>query len=522
MPEIFNKQKDYELLSVDIIKPLQGGGYRYYDVSNKMMECSIYQDIFNSVLSGKVVLADSSDMMSEIPLTGNEFFRLGIRYPDTSLTGLLDSTLSFAESNGLIENVDAIISAIDFNKLLGDFLGGFLISFLQQNVASLGSIQNLFSTILGMTDFKRKNQYHLFRIYKADNTELVNKNSKIETLRLISPEYVWNLQTKFQRNFTQEQVSSIVAAYFTELKNFFADTHPEIYRDKLKQDALTIEETSGLVNFSGVRGNPFTLINSLSDRAISNLDNSANYVFFQNNIGFNFRSLASIFSQNNQLQFFAKNPNISEDKQAAFKLNAMAFEKMNRLQNFDVINNLREGLYGSNLVSIDPLKGRWYKKDFKLTEEFFKYIGSQNDPSAQNLRIEDNFEGLDKPTARQMLAFSTKDHDITPFLKALDSSMIDEKIEHVSQLRASQFRLLEQCKTYVRLPGHPSINAGLKCQFNMPNFNAIDQGVRNKYMQGDYIITACAHHISRFKYEVDAEIVKTDFYSKIAYQESSI
>lgn len=520
MSSNFSKQKDLEISSCEIIKPLANGQYEYVDVLDKLVGLTIYQDIFNSVMSGKVVLLDTEDLATQLPLTGNEFFRVGIKYPDTSLTSILDSTLSFQEvSNAIIENIDSIISSIDFNKILGDFVGDFLTNFLYNNVASLPSIQNLFSTIIGMTDFKRKTQHHLFRVYKADNSVLARDNAKVETLRLISPEYIWNLQTKFNRNFVGEQISSVVAAYFTELKNFFQDTHPEIYNNKLKLDSLQIEETAGLVNFASLQTNPFTMINSLSSTAISNIDNSANFVFFQNNIGFNFRSLASIFSQQNQLQFFCKNPNISEDKQAAFALNAMAFETMNKTQSFDVINNLREGLYGSRLLSVDPLRRKWYKKDYKLTNEFFKYIGSENDILAQNLQIEENFEGMDQINARQMLLQSSLGHDTEPYLKALDSTMIDEKVEHVAQLRSSQMRLMEQAKVYVKLPGHPSINAGLKCQFNMPNFNVIDRALKGKYLQGSYVITACAHHITRYSYEVEAELVKTDFFSRIQFNE---
>lgn len=521
MSSVFTKQKDFNLTVIEIIKPLQGGGYETINLIEKLVEVTIYQDIFNSVLSGKLVLIDSADILARIPLTGNEFLRVGINYPDTSLTGLLDATLSFQEPlEGLIANIDDILSEIDFNDIfggLGSFVGGFLEDLIRSNVPSLPSIQNLFSTILGLTDFKKKTQWHLFRIYKAENSKQVNDNTKLETLRLISPEYVWNLQTKFNRNFQKEQISSIVSAYFTDLKQFFQDTHPEIYAQKLKQDALTIEETSGLINFSSVQANPFTMINGFCARAISNIDSSANFVFFQNNVGFNFRSLASIFAQNNTLQFFCKNPNISEDKQNAFALNALAFEALNRLQSFDTINNLREGLYGSRLLTIDPIRKKWYKKDYKLTEEFFKYIASSGVVGDGQIQIEDNFEGMDKINAKQMVLFSSKGHDTEPYLKALDPSMVDNQVESIVQLRTSQLRLLEQAKTYIRVPGHPSINAGLKCSFNMPNFNALDPSTRNKYLQGSYVITSCAHHISLTKYEIEAEIVKSDFYSKIGF-----
>ena len=515
---LFTKQKDLEISVCEIIKPIGQGQYQHINILDRIVDVTIYQDIYNSVMSGKVSILDTEDLLAQVPLTGTEFFSIGIKYPDTSLTGLLDATLSFQEvGNALIENVDSIIQSIDFNKILGDFLGGFFIDFLFNNVESLPSIQNLFSTILGMTDFKRKTQHHLFRIYKADNSILVRDNAKFETFRLISPEYIWNLQTKFNRNFVGEQISSIVAAYFTELKQFFEDTHPELYNNKIKLDALQIEETAGLVNFSSTQTNPFTIINSLSSTAISNIDDSANFVFFQNNIGFNFRSLASIFSQNNQLQFFCKNPNISESKQGAFALNAMAFESMNRTQSFDIINNLREGLYGSRLLSVDPLRKKWYKTDYQLSKEFFKYANTQNDASASNLQIEQDFEGMDQINARQMLLQSSLGHDTEPYLKALDNTMIDEKVEHVSQLRSSQMRLMEQAKTYVKLPGHPSINAGLKCQFNMPNFNILDSALRSKYLQGSYVITSCAHHINRYNYMVEAEIVKTDFFTRINF-----
>lgn len=519
MTSIFNKEKDYEISSIDIIKNV-GGEYKRIDFFPNFVNASIYQDIFNSAMSGNITFTDTTDIPYTLPLTGEEFVEIGITYPDTSLANTVTDSFDINDyTDVLLKNIDNVVSNIsnNINTLINSsFLSSFFTNILS---GGFDNISNFFSNFVGFDFRRKKTLYMLFRAYKLENIVREKNKSQMYTLHLCAPEYIWNLKSKINKNYQQTQISSIVSSFFTYTKDFYEDKNNELFKNKVKQDALLIEETLGLCNYSSINANPFTMINDLASRAISKTDESSNFVFYQNNAGFNFRSLSSIFKQNNTLQFFYRNPNLNVDKQANLKYDAFNFEMFNQLASFDVLNNLRQGLYGSQLQTVDIIRQTWKKYDYNIKDSFDKY--NHTDENAQ-LPFSDLHDALNSPAAKLFLTHSTKDHDIIPHLRANDPFMADEKIENYIQTRAGQMRQIQQNRVYARLPGHPTINAGLKARFDMPDsFGNVEENPQkpNKYLQGNYVITAVAHHLNLNNYMCEVELIKDSFANPINYRE---
>lgn len=516
MTKRYTKEKEYEISSVEIIKKI-GGAYQRVNFFPNFVDMTIYQDMFNSTMSGKITFNDATDIPMSLPITGDEFIEIGITYPDTELFSTVTDSFNFQDyEQVLLKNIDEVVGNITNNLFSNNFVYSFISNILSNS--GFPSISNLFSNFLNIAGDKKKTLYMLFRVYKLDEQVRIKNKTQEYTLRLVSPEYMWNLKTKLKDNYTQQPISSIVSSFFTYTKDYYEDTNNELFKNKKQQDALIIEETLGLCNYSGINGNPFKIINNLASRAISKTDESSNYVFFQNNAGFNFRSLSSIFKQANTLQFFYRNPNLSVDKQQFLKYDALNFEVFNQMQSFNILDNLRQGLYANKLTSVDYLRGKWYEKEYKIQDEYFKFAHADDQPF---MPFSLDGDMMDAPPAKMLLAHSSKEHDVVPHLISNDSSLIDEKIEQWLPNRKSQMMLLNQNKTYARLPGHPSINAGMKCRFDMPdaygNISKTNPQMPNKYLQGSYVISACSHYISRNEYECEVELIKDSFYSQMEF-----
>ena len=51
------------------------------DITNFMLEINLYEDLFSSCMSGTLILADAANLISNLPILGNEYITMKIRTP---------------------------------------------------------------------------------------------------------------------------------------------------------------------------------------------------------------------------------------------------------------------------------------------------------------------------------------------------------------------------------------------------------------------------------------------------------
>ena len=100
------------------------------------------------------------------------------------------------------------------------------------------------------------------------------------TIQFISDEYLKNKQTTISRAFTGMSGSSIIKT---------------IFDDSIESDRqLTIEETSGILDFVSPFWEPFKVIDWICGRSSAKDSSSYDYLFFQTLEGYNFVSMGSL------------------------------------------------------------------------------------------------------------------------------------------------------------------------------------------------------------------------------------
>src|SRR4051812_40929763 len=78
-PQDFHHDKSFNLKKLSIISPSGNN----IDITNLMVELNIFEDIYNSTLSGEVTVSDSLDLIARLPISGFEYITLVFGKPNT-------------------------------------------------------------------------------------------------------------------------------------------------------------------------------------------------------------------------------------------------------------------------------------------------------------------------------------------------------------------------------------------------------------------------------------------------------
>lgn len=87
--QLYTSEKGYNLYSL-VITSSNG---TTIDVFPQLNELSIFEDIYNSTISGQLILNDSNDFFANLPLSGFEFLNIGLSKPGSSDSFSLDKIL---------------------------------------------------------------------------------------------------------------------------------------------------------------------------------------------------------------------------------------------------------------------------------------------------------------------------------------------------------------------------------------------------------------------------------------------
>jgi hypothetical protein len=129
-----------------------------------------------------------------------------------------------------------------------------------------------------------------FRIFKLSDRQNVNQTSELYILHFASEELIYSEQQKVNQAYT----------------GVYSDIATSVLKDYLKvptNKIAVIEKTKGIHNSVVPLLSPIDTMNWLAKRSVSDI-NLADFLFFENQYGFNFVSLNKLFSIKLKLMFF--------------------------------------------------------------------------------------------------------------------------------------------------------------------------------------------------------------------------
>lgn len=201
----------------------------------------------------------------------------------------------------------------------------------------------------------------LFDVYKVSNRKIVEERSHLIVLHGVSSEAVENFNSKVERSYVNQTVSTIVSKIYKE------------FLEHVSTKKIEIESTLGEHSFV-FGSNPFDAINLVSTEAESTkYKNKSTFLFYENKEGFKFKTISSLLDQDAVENYYFGEMNLeqmrddSEEIKQFQTIVALDFERT-----FDTLQGLDLGMYSNRLYILDPVLKRSTISDFNYKNDFSK------------------------------------------------------------------------------------------------------------------------------------------------------
>jgi len=346
-----------------------------------------------------------------------------------------------------------------------------------------------------------------FRVYNITDRMPIKENFQSYTIHFVSEEFFRNFFQVVQRGFISKRYSEMIQEVFEEMVQI--------------ERPIEIEATKYEHNFVAGNLTPFQFFNCLAANSVSDEENGSAYVFFEDQEKFNFVSVGKLMKSEPVHTILYQPTNLPENQTPT----GANYDTPNEIINVEVfqhnaninpVENIAFGMYGSSLFHIDPIRARFEKQEFKLSEQFENFVHIDNEPP-----FREELDLLDKTDANIKFLVSYKDHDLQEHLTERDSNIRSDKFEECVLQRNSQMLQMETVRITVKIPGDPKLTVGQVIEFGLPQQAGDVAKDRPKelddYLQGNYLITSLKHSIIDEKYTITMEIIKDTYHTPIKF-----
>ena len=302
-------------------------------------------------------------------------------------------------------------------------------------------------------------------------------------LDLVSAEFIRNEKTRITKRY-DGKISDHVKQLLTEGNSIGLKT---------KKDVSDIDETLNNYNYIGNNKKPFYIINWLSRKSISaenqKKGKSAGYFFFETADGFHFKSIDSLFAQEQKKSIiFNETPGIPE----GYDLKALEYSKDN---NVNVQNKLKMGAFSTRTILFDPFT-TYYEvmtPNAETTKDVLK-LGGKKLP-----KLNEEFDNAEanKEFTRTTYYLLDKGTLATGDTKQQLDKKDEQNFEYKEILNQSIMRYNQffSSMANVTIPGDFSLHAGEMVYLDVPQLEEKRAENVSKQNSGLYIIAGLTHYI---------------------------
>ena len=406
-----------------------------------------------------IVIVSNEDPGKTANLVGG---LISIAYFESLMSDTLRATIRFTDT-GINDSNDIKESILEGLPIVGQ--EKVVLKFEDNNKVTIGDKPELVMYVNKVTPI-------------SDDT----RKTQIQ-LDLVSAEFIRNEKTRITKRY-DGKISDHVKQLLTEGNSIGLKT---------KKDVSDIDETLNNYNYIGNNKKPFYIINWLSRKSISAQNQkkgkSAGYFFFETADGYHFKSIDSLFAQEQKKSIiFNETPGIPE----GYDLKALEYSKDN---NVNVQNKLKMGAYTTRTVLFDPFTTYYEvvtpnaaedEDDLKLGGKKLPKLNDEfNNEEANKEFTRTTYYLLDKGT----LATG----DTTQQLEKKDEQNFEYKdILNQSIMRYNQFF---SSTANVTIPGDFSLHAGEMVYLDVPQLEEKKAENVSKQNSGLYIIAGLTHYI---------------------------
>jgi len=336
-----------------------------------------------------------------------------------------------------------------------------------------------------------------FRIYKQSDRKNENQNSETFILHFVSDELMFSDQQRVNQNFDLTYSQIVEKILFNYLK--------------VPQNNIggLYEPTSGVRNVVIPNLRPLDAIEWCAKRALDK-QNSPNYVFFQNLVGYNFVSLSTLLTQDDILdvKFEPKNQSNKtslEEISSARHLEVIA-------QN-DSIEKTRSGVNAGKFMGFDPMTRTFEKKNISYGDHFLNMKHGNDNPNITTMQNRDGQKNVEAFDSKKVVSLFGAARQLSNYIKQSDPtslSKVESQENFIFQRKAILTNLMAK-RVKLVMPGNFQLTSGFNINLTAPTFGLKEKGDTNedKSLSGKYVIVASRHIIGFDKHETIIEVASS-------------
>ena len=335
----------------------------------------------------------------------------------------------------------------------------------------------------------------LYKIYKQTNRSQNNSNSETYILHFVASEFVHSNQQKINQ-FYDSTYSEIAVSILTD--------YLQVPVSELKG---LFDNSFGVSKFVMPNLPPLEAINLCTKRAIDR-NSSPNFLFFQNNDGFNFCTLPTLSKQKAKLQlnFNVKNTTENLDEEI------FGVRSYKVIKQFDFLKSVQSGLFAGTFIGFD-LTTRQVVKKRKNYEDLVAKMQLKNPDFAfdRNINGVSNYDSFDSRVTLFPI-FSTQNS--SNYIKKSDvMSLANLELteEYIFERRAIFDSFLSK-RIRLLVPGNFGLSSGYNVGLNFPTsgFKENKTTDLDEFQSGKYTIIATRHIIKYDMHETVIDVANID------------
>jgi hypothetical protein len=333
-----------------------------------------------------------------------------------------------------------------------------------------------------------------FRIYSQSNRKNINLNSEKYILKFVSDELMYSDQQKVNQSY----------------ENTYSEIVKKILVDYLK---VSDNNLNGLYhNSQGIKKvvipnlRPFEAIEWCVKRSVDD-KLSPNFIFFQNNLGYNYASLSILLNQQEilDIKFTPKNlEDVTSIEEISF---ARSMEVITQTNN---IEKTRSGVNSGRFIGFDPMTRVILNKNVSYGDHFYSMKHGNENP---NISVVQNRDGNNNDllfNSKKVLSSFEVPRQFSNYIKKYDPTTESKKenVEDWYFQRKAILNNLVSRRIKFTMPGNFQLTSGFNVRVNAPNFSLKEKGSDNddSSVSGKYLILATRHIIGYDKHETIIEV----------------
>jgi hypothetical protein len=326
-----------------------------------------------------------------------------------------------------------------------------------------------------------------FYIYKMSDRTYTAERAVQYTLHFVSFESIRDLNSKISKGFAGN-IDEVVGKFL---------------RNELKTDKpINIEKTKNTIIYTSNYWSPFTNINYLAKRSISLTNDAGNFVFFENNSGFNFRSIDSMMTSDPKAQYIYDNAsrNASGDGGSSTRSIAADLSRITEYSietGFDYFKRIESGMYKSRLITHEIVTKTYNVQTLNYEDEFKKHNHLNPYPLNTKGLPAKSFGFMDvQPRALETYTNFKSDGMKNWHLKGM---------MHMAELNAFTMN--------ITVPGRSDLTVGNVIDvfiYRSTPYKSKDteEQLLDKTYSGRYLIVSLCHELNREKHNIHMTVVK--------------